>query len=156
VNTTTAGKLCVIDGREYMLSPPTWHDWEWLQNEMRGEFIASCRAEYGGDVPEEQEQRIRAQAFKITVLGPDGASWLDTTNGVARLIYALLKQKHPEVTLADVYQWVVFERKLELKRDAMEVTSASLPKSSGASANGAKKKPRPTTLPTGGGTSGKR
>lgn len=145
-NVTTAGQLVVIDGREYTLSPPVWHDWEWLQNEMRGEFIKGCRAEYeDGDVPEIQEQRIRAQAFAMEMLGPEGSRWLATVPGSVRLTYALLRHKQPDIKLADVYRWLVFERNFDLKREAMQVTSASLPPTSSAEAP----KKNPENEPTG-------
>jgi hypothetical protein len=137
-NTTTAGKLVIINGEEYTLSPPTWRDWEWLQNEMRGEFIRSWRAEKGDSTSEEDEKRIRAQAKEMSMLGPDGGSWMMSPSGMARVVYAMLRHEHPDIELEDVAQWVVIEQSFELKNDAMELVSANLP--GGKNANGHAKK----------------
>lgn len=172
-NVTTAGKLVTIKGQEYTLAPPDWKDWEWLQNEMRGEFIKACRAEFQGDcvrcrgvgtlfnketrrqegcpdcdgfgdyrMTVEQEQRIRAQAFTMVMLGRSGGSWMLTPSGLARIVYAMLRHEHPSIEMREVAQWVIIEQDIELKNDAMEMVSASLPgsdKSPDAKKNGVPK-----------------
>lgn len=100
-----------IDGVEYWCSPLSDLDMSELDNWVRSQTIQDAERAMTPDMTPEARRDLRTAALEVAgsiswMQGP-GARRMATVDGLSRILWHMIKKRHPEVTHEVVRRWCV-------------------------------------------------
>lgn len=130
-NATQAGVPIEVDGVQYVFSPITFEDIEYLEMWAKAQAIIAGRMSVpvGTDQAEynRQMQPILERADKINLFD-NGLDAIMTASGIVQLLHRMLMHKHPDVTLAQIKGWC---SKKSLLESILAIVQLLFPQSAG-------------------------
>lgn len=96
-----------IAGKQYEYQDLNLEDYDWLENWVRGKFLAAGRASLPEGLSDDEEERLMRPfikaAMEVDVFNEKFSGFIGTLSGLVRVHWCSLRHKHPELTL----NWVI-------------------------------------------------